>query len=214
MWTVVSGSEKTLSSTMECVTSRKEWQGRVIAFQKCDGGVRGIVAGDVLRLVARTIAQQLTNAVEAYTPPFQPALSTRAGCECIAHALQVSDLNPGTTITSIDGVAAFDFIQGKRCSRNSARCQGGVEVMPFVLVFCGSSLRICGNCACPSTKARGANRRSFDASSFRSRQLALVVAQSRLESDKVMAFLDDVFVGKGHAVVQHELFHHAKIQII
>ena len=50
---------------------------------------------------------------------------------------------------------------------------------------------------------------------------ALVAAQSRLESDKLMAFLDDVYivspepdlVGNGYAVVQHELFHHAKIQI-
>ena len=34
--------------------------GRLTALRKCNGGVRGIVAGEVIRrLVARTIAQQL-----------------------------------------------------------------------------------------------------------------------------------------------------------
>ena len=56
--------------------------------------MRCIVAGDVIRqLVARTVAQQLGKAVEHATAPFQCALSTRAGCECVAHALQaVSEL--------------------------------------------------------------------------------------------------------------------------
>ena len=63
-------------------------KGRLTALQKPGGGVRGIVAGDVIRrLVARTVAQQLGKAVEQATAPFQYALSTRAGCECVAHAL-------------------------------------------------------------------------------------------------------------------------------
>ena len=52
------------------------------------GGVRAIVAGDVIRLVACTMAQQLGPQVEASTSPFQCALSTRAGSECVAHVLQ------------------------------------------------------------------------------------------------------------------------------
>ena len=42
--------------------------GRLTALQKPGGGVRGIVAGDILRrLVGRTLAQQLGKAVEAAT---------------------------------------------------------------------------------------------------------------------------------------------------
>ena len=42
--------------------------GRLTALSKPDGGVRGIVAGDVIRrLVGRTMAQQLSQAVEAAT---------------------------------------------------------------------------------------------------------------------------------------------------
>ena len=85
---------------------------RMTALSKSDGGVRGIVAGDVFRrLIARTMAKQLGDAVMAATSPHQYALSTRAGCECIAHALQgLTELDPGATVTSIDGVSAFDLI--------------------------------------------------------------------------------------------------------
>ena len=41
----------------------------------------------------------------------QYALSTRAGCECVSHALQtMCEANPETTLVSIDGVSAFDSI--------------------------------------------------------------------------------------------------------
>ena len=78
--------------------------GRLTALSKPDGGVRGIVAGDVIRrLVARTMSQQLAKAAEAATAPHQYVLSTRAGCECVAHALQgLVELDPDTKIVSID----------------------------------------------------------------------------------------------------------------
>ena len=61
---------------------------RMTALQKPGGGVKGIVAGDVVRrLVARTIAQQVGKAVEGATAPFQYALAARAGgehCPCSA----------------------------------------------------------------------------------------------------------------------------------
>ena len=86
--------------------------GRLTALSKLDGCVRGIVAGDVFRrLVARTMAQQLSTAVSAATGPHQYALSAHAWCECIAHALQgLTEMDPRATVTSIDGVSAFDLI--------------------------------------------------------------------------------------------------------
>ena len=60
--------------------------GRMTALQKPDGGVPGIVVGDVMRrLVARTLTQQFGPQAEAATHPFQYALSTRAGTKCVAH---------------------------------------------------------------------------------------------------------------------------------
>ena len=53
--------------------------GRLTALSTLDGGVRGIVVGDILRRkVARTIAKQIAKQVEAATAPFQYALSTKA----------------------------------------------------------------------------------------------------------------------------------------
>ena len=60
--------------------------GRMTALRKAGSGVRGIVAGDIVRrLVARTMAQPSGPSVEAVASPFQYALSTRAGGECVAH---------------------------------------------------------------------------------------------------------------------------------
>ena len=45
--------------------------GRMTALKKPDGGVRGIVVGDIIRrLVARTIAKQVSKQAEAATAPF------------------------------------------------------------------------------------------------------------------------------------------------
>ena len=66
--------------------------GRLTALQKPSGGVRGIVAGDIIRrLVARSMP---SSAVEHATAPFQYALTTKSGAEYIAHALQ--------TLTDLD----------------------------------------------------------------------------------------------------------------
>ena len=51
--------------------------GSLTPLQKANGGIRGIVAGDLLRrLVARTMAQQLGPAIERATAPFQYASMT------------------------------------------------------------------------------------------------------------------------------------------
>ena len=61
------------------------------------------------------MAKQVTKEVEAATSPFQYALSTRSGCECVAHVLQtLTELDGGATIVSVDGIGAYDLI-----SRNS-----------------------------------------------------------------------------------------------
>ena len=86
--------------------------GRLTALLKPDGGVRGIVVGDVVRrLIARTISQQMSDAVKVATSPYQYALSTRAGCECISHVLQgLTELDTTPQSFSIDFIVAFDLI--------------------------------------------------------------------------------------------------------
>ena len=100
--------------------------GRVSALRKRDGGVRGIVAGDVFRRLVRG------------TDHRQAALSTRAGCECVAHVLQgICELDPTTTITSIDGISAFDLVSHRAMLSGLHRLEMGNRALPFVRMFYG-----------------------------------------------------------------------------
>ena len=79
--------------------------GRMTALRKPTGGVRGIVVGDTFRrAVSRSVAQQIAASVERATAPFQYALSTRSGTECVGHAIQA------LTVLSVDGIGAFDLV--------------------------------------------------------------------------------------------------------
>ena len=114
--------------------------GRMTALQKPQGGIRGIVVGDFVRcVVARTLAQQLGPAVEQHTSPFQFALSTRSGCECVAHIAQaMTDLDPTTTLLSVDGIGAFDLISREAMLQGLMEVDGGDAALPFVRQFYGS----------------------------------------------------------------------------
>ena len=103
-------------------------QGRLTALRKPNGGVRGIVVGDVIRrVVARTLAQQLGPAVEGATAPFH-ALSTKAGCECVSHVVQaLTEADPETTVVSIDGVTAFDLMSREAMLEGLMRVDGEVQ---------------------------------------------------------------------------------------
>ena len=113
------------------------WLGRLTALRKTRGGVKGIVAGNVIRRLTSRTTQQLGEVVKRATSPFQCALSTRAGCECIAHALQaLTEVNPDATILLVDGIWAFDLVS------RGAMLQGLCEsTVPFVRQFYGSPSR-------------------------------------------------------------------------
>ena len=101
--------------------------------------MRGIVVGDVIRrFVAKTMAKQFMARFETATKPFQYALATRAGCESIAHAVQVaSDRAPRATVLSFDGVGAFDLISRRAMMSAVHRMPDGDTLLPFVLKFYG-----------------------------------------------------------------------------
>ena len=85
---------------------------RMTALQKPSGGVRGISTGTALRrLVARTLARQFGAEIEAACAPFQFALSTRAGTDCVGHMVRfLTEESHTATLLSIDGVGAFDHV--------------------------------------------------------------------------------------------------------
>ena len=114
--------------------------GRLTALRKPDGGVRGIVVGDIVRrLVARSMAKQIAKKVEQATSPFQYARSAKARSECVAHVVQtLTDVDPNATVVSIDGVGAYDLISRNSMLRGLKRMEDGDQVLPFVRCFYGS----------------------------------------------------------------------------
>ena len=113
--------------------------GRITALRKEDGGVRGITVGDILRrLVARTTAQQISKVVEESTAPYQYALSTKVGCECVAHIVQaLTDSDESATVVSVDGIGAFHLISRNALLEVLMGIDGGDAVLPFVRQFYG-----------------------------------------------------------------------------
>ena len=199
--------------------------GRMTALAKPDGGVRGIVAGDVIRrLTARTIAQQLGKAVEACTAPFQCALSTKAGCECIPHTLQaLCELNPEATVISVDGISAFDLVSRRAMLEGLHSVPGGAEALPFVRMFYGQLSRYLWEDEEGTVHVIGGEQGDVLMPLLFSlgQHAALEAVQRHLrQNEKMFAYLDDIYilttpdrVGEVYYLLQDALFLHAHIRL-
>ena len=106
--------------------------GRMVALQKPNGRVRGIVIGDFTRrLVARCFAQQKAEAFQEACSPFQFALSTRSGAESVVRLLTAAlELDPESTLVSVDGVGAFDTMTPSDAA-GASPCPRGEPVPPL-----------------------------------------------------------------------------------
>ena len=170
--------------------------GRLIALRKPSGRVRGIVVSDAVsdfsrRLVARTLAQQHAAAFQEACHPHQFALATRAGADCLVHALTAAvELDPEATVLSVDGAGALDSV-----SRQSMMGRARSESLPS---FCAPVLRFafgvcvarCGWSTHTVTQAEGGEQgaRSCPPS-------VLAEVQARLApSELLLAFFDDVYL--------------------
>ena len=203
--------------------------GRMTALRKENGGVRGIVAREVVRRVtAKTIAQQLGPAVKAATAPYQYALSTRAGCECIAHALQaVTELEQEATVTTIDGISAYDSISRRAMLLGLDRVAGGRQALPFVRLFYSEPSAYLWEDASGTvhTVHQGEGGEQGDPLMpllfSVGQHAALEAIQRRLfPTEKLLAFLDDIYVvsrpervGDVVASADHQLWTHARIRV-
>ena len=108
------------------------------------GDVRGIATGIVLRrLVARTIAQQFSERVLQATSPFQYALSTRAGVDCVALMTRLlTDMDDDTTVSSLDGIGAYDHVS-RACFLEELRNNADLApLLPFVRLWYSRPFRL------------------------------------------------------------------------
>ena len=79
------------------------------------------------RLVARTMAKQIAKKAEKATAKFQCALTTEAGCECVAHILRTirTRMNEQQWCPSMGDVLFFVGIQTSFLAYKRQRAFGG-----------------------------------------------------------------------------------------
>ena len=154
------------------------------------------------------MSQQLMDSVQRATAPYQYAMSTKCGCECIAHALQgLTELDPRATVMSIDGISAFDLISRRAMLQALDNVAGGSAAVPFVSMFCGTpSHYLWGDSLGRVTITQGEGWEQGDAMMpllFSLGQHAALerVQRSLCEGEVLFAFLDDVYtVSMPHCV--------------
>ena len=112
---------------------------RMTALDKGAEKVRGIAAGDTFRrVVAKTLAQQYAHEFDEACSPYQFALSTRAGTDCVGHALrEISSQHPGKVIISLDGIGAYDHIDRAQMLESLVQLPKACSLLPFVAMFYG-----------------------------------------------------------------------------
>ena len=176
--------------------------GRMRPLRKSDGGVLGIVVGDLFRrLLSRTTAQQIAKPVETATSPLQYAQSTKAGTECVGHILQtLTDMDEKLTILSIDGIGAFDHVSRNSMLRGpdgDGCCQR--RPSPFVRQFYGQPSAYVWDDEMGDTQVipQGEGGEQGDPLMLLlfclSLHKALVAVNARLqEGESLLAFLDDM----------------------
>ena len=127
-------AEDCASASMPESVSKAFMSATMTARQKPDGGVRGIATGTSFRrLVAKTLARQFGKAVESTCAPFQFALSTRAGTDCVGHVVRaLTDKNPMVTVLSIDGVGAYDHVYRSAMMKKLYSVPSLRGLLPFV----------------------------------------------------------------------------------
>ena len=117
--------------------------GRMTALRKKEGGVRGIVAGSILRrLVCKTVAAQFGDHFLARTSPFQFALQTKAGTDALAHAIRfLTDQDEHAVVVSLDGIGAFDHVRRAAFFSKLHECEELQCLLPLVSALYGSDSR-------------------------------------------------------------------------
>ena len=167
--------------------------GRITALSKPSGGVRGIVSGNIIRRsVARTVAQQLNPDVEKATAPFQFALTTRCGGECVRTCHPSHDRYRSSCDSSVRGWI--------RCFRphvetsTDGRFVGGGQSSPSLrspILWCSVFLLV-GDVGHTPTQGEGGEKGDALMPLLFSRGALQSVASAMLPGERLFASWDDV----------------------
>ena len=170
----------------------------------------------------------MLKAVEEATAPFQHALKTRAGTECVSHILQtLTDLDARTTILSVDGVGSFDLISRNSTMEGLLHMEGGDQLLPHVRMFYSSPSTFLWEdevgTVHPIHQGEGGEQGDplMPLLFALGQHSSLVAISNRLQlGERLCAFLDDLYVISTpdrtvhcHRVMEEELWRHARIRL-
>ena len=107
---------------------------RMTALLKRNGGVRGIATGTAFRrLVASCLARTYGGEIDEACAPFQYALRTRAGTECVGHLFRaLTERDPNACILSVDGIGAYDHVRRDAMLGKLRTMPKAALILPFV----------------------------------------------------------------------------------
>ena len=180
-----------------------------------------------MRTIARTIAKSSRRSKQPQLPSSTP-ISTKAGCECVAHILQTfTDLDPEATIMSIDEVGAYDLISRNAMLEGLFQMEGGDQIRPLCEMFLREPIHIFvggrdGHHPVHFTRRRrGAGRPPHALLFALGQHRALEAIHERMRpGEHVMAFLDDTYTAcrperldEVHTTVEEQLATHAHIHV-
>ena len=135
-----------------------------------------------------------------------PVLSTRSGCECVAHVLQtLTELDEDATIVSVDGIGAYDLISRKAmlegCPKDCSQLNGDNNSSLSSGVFWGAPStyiwedEMGTNHRIPQGEGREQGDPLVPLLSSLGQHRALTAVQDHfLEGNGLFAFLDDIYV--------------------
>ena len=150
----------------------------------------------------RTLAKQFSQQAEDTTAPFQYALKTRAGWECVAHIIQsLTESDPSAAVISVDGVGAFDSVSRSAMLSGLLDMEEEERLRPFVRMFSSqpSSYLFDDEVGETHTIHQGEGGEQGDAlmpllfSQGQQRALRAIAGLLK-DGERLFAFLDDLYV--------------------
>ena len=157
--------------------------------------------------------------VQSATAPFQFALSTKEGPECVVHDLAaLTDLDERATVLSIDGIGAFDFISRVSMLEGLRSIESGDPILPFVLQCYGNPFSYFWEDVEGTINEIHQEEEEEQGDLLMSmlwalgQHPALCAIQSKLVGEHVLAFFDDVALDI-HGFFDDDLWAPSRIQI-
>ena len=154
--------------------------------------------------------------------PSNTVLSTKAGCECVAHILQtLTDLDGQASVLSVDGIGAYELISRSAMLESLLKTYRRDEILPFVRCVYGWEDEV----GMSHEIAQGEGGEPGDPLMPRLFALglhpALRAAQGRMRvGERIFAYLDDVYVicrpervVEVFKILEEEMLAHSEIRL-